>query len=129
MGAGRPDFRDRPGSGQGYPDRRGTCAGRDAGGRLEFLKELAASGLRSQTIAQRDFGVRRVLDEAGAAANGTLIVTEYSPDLQGDLTRAWNTSYSKHYGGDANIIAAQYYDALMLVAAEHQVKTDPQGWH
>jgi branched-chain amino acid transport system substrate-binding protein len=82
-----------------------------------FLKELAASGLQSQTIAQRDFGVRRVLDEAGAAANGTLIVTEYSPDLQGEPTRAWNTNYSKHYGGDANIIAAQYYDALMLVAA------------
>lgn len=82
-----------------------------------FLKELAASGLRSPTIAQRDFGVRRVLDEAGAAANGTLIITEYSPDLQGDVTKAWNTNYSKHYGGDANIIAAQYYDALMLVAA------------
>jgi branched-chain amino acid transport system substrate-binding protein len=83
----------------------------------EFLKELAASGLRTPTIAQRDFGVRRVLDEAGAAANGTLIITEYSPDLQGDLTKTWNTNYSKHYGGDANIIAAQYYDALMLVAA------------
>lgn len=83
----------------------------------EFLKELAASGLRSPTIAQRDWGVRRVLDEAGAAANGTLIITEYSPDLQGDVTKAWNTNYSKHYGGDANIIAAQYYDALMLVAA------------
>jgi len=83
----------------------------------EFLKELAASGLRSQTIAQRDFGVRRVLDEAGAASNGTMIVTEYSPELQGGLTQAWNTNYGKRYGGDANIIAAQYYDALMLVAA------------
>jgi branched-chain amino acid transport system substrate-binding protein len=82
----------------------------------QFLKELALSGLRSQTIAQRDFGVRRVLDEAAAAANGTMIITEFSPDIQGGVTRDWNSDYSKHYGGDANIIAAQYYDALMLVA-------------
>jgi branched-chain amino acid transport system substrate-binding protein len=82
-----------------------------------FLKELASAGLHAPVIAQRDFGVRRVLDEAGAAANGTLIITEYSPDLQGEPTRTWNTNYAKHYGGDANIIAAQYYDALMLVAA------------
>jgi branched-chain amino acid transport system substrate-binding protein len=82
-----------------------------------FLKELAAAGLQSKIVAQRDLGVRRVLDEAGAAANGTLIITEYSPDIQGEPARSWNANYSKHYGGDANIIAAQYYDALMLLAA------------
>jgi branched-chain amino acid transport system substrate-binding protein len=81
-----------------------------------FFKQVAASGLHSRVIAQRDFGVKRVLDEAGAAAEGALIVTEYSPDLQGPATQAWNAAYGNHYGGDANIIAAQYYDALMLLA-------------
>jgi branched-chain amino acid transport system substrate-binding protein len=81
-----------------------------------FLKQVASSGLHARVVAQRDFGVKRVLDEAGAAAEGALIVTEYAPDLQGPVTQAWNAAYGNHYGGDANIIAAQYYDALMLLA-------------
>ena len=72
--------------------------------------------MHARVVAQRDFGVKRVIDEAGAAAEGALIVTEYSPDLQGPVTQAWNAAYGNHYGGDANIIAAQYYDALMLLA-------------
>jgi ABC-type branched-subunit amino acid transport system substrate-binding protein len=71
--------------------------------------------VKTRVIAQRDFGFQRVLDEA-AAADGPLIFTEYSPDLQGPVTRDWNSAYRNHYGGDANIIAAQYYDALMLLA-------------
>lgn len=86
------------------------------------MKQVAASGVHARVIAQRDFGVKRVLDEAGAAAEGALIITEYSPDRQGPVTQAWNAAYRNHYGGDANIIAAQYYDALMLLA--EAVKTD-----
>ncbi len=45
-----------------------------------------------------------------------LFITEYSPEIQGGAAKAWNANYSKHFGG-ANIIAAQYYDALLLIAA------------
>ncbi len=86
-----------------------------------FFKAVAASGVHTRVIAQRDFGFQRVLDEAGVAADGALIFTEYAPDLQGSATQAWNAAYRNHYGGDANIIAAQYYDALMLL--EEAVKT------
>jgi branched-chain amino acid transport system substrate-binding protein len=81
-----------------------------------FLKQVKASGVQAQVIGQRDFGVKRVLDEAGPAAENALIFTEYAPGLQGHATQAWNAEYRKRYGVDANVIAAQYYDALVLLA-------------
>lgn len=81
-----------------------------------FFKQLKASGVPAQVIGQRDFGVKRVFDEAGSAADGALIFTEYAPDIQGPATKAWNAAYRKQYGADANVIAAQYYDSLILLA-------------
>ena len=91
-----------------------------------FLKQVGSSGAHAQVIAQRDFGVKRVLDEAGGAAEGAVVITEYSPDLQGAATKTWNAAYSRQFGGDANVIAAQYYDALMLVA--QALKTGGVSW-
>jgi branched-chain amino acid transport system substrate-binding protein len=81
-----------------------------------FLKQVKASGVQAQVVAQRDFGVKRVLDEAGKAAEDTVILTEYASDLQGEATQKWNGAYRRQYGVDSNIISAQYYDALMLLA-------------
>jgi branched-chain amino acid transport system substrate-binding protein len=81
-----------------------------------FFKAAKASGVQGQIIAHRDFGVKRVLDEAGGAAEGALIFTEYAPNLQSPATQAWNAAYRSRYGVDANVIAAQYYDSLMLLA-------------
>jgi len=81
-----------------------------------FLKQVKALGLQVPVIAHRDFGVKKVLEEAGEAANGTLIVTEYSPSLQGPETQAWVTAYRQRYGTEPNVIAAQYFDAVLLLA-------------
>ena len=81
-----------------------------------FFRQAKASGVRVQIIAQRDFGVRRVFEEAGDAAEGALIFTEYAPDVQGDLIKAWNAAYKKLYASEASVIAAQYYDAVLLLA-------------
>jgi branched-chain amino acid transport system substrate-binding protein len=56
------------------------------------------------------------LDEAGSAADGALIFTEYAPALMGQNTQAWAAAYKKRFGADANVIAAQYYDSLLLIA-------------
>ena len=45
-----------------------------------------------------------------------MIFTEYAPDIQGPPTKAWNAAYRKQYGTDANVIAAQYYDSLLLLS-------------
>jgi branched-chain amino acid transport system substrate-binding protein len=87
-----------------------------------FFRQAKASDIQGQIIAQRDFGVRRVFEEAGDAAEGALIFTEYAPDLQGDSTWEWNAAYKKLFASDANVIAAQYNDALLLLA--EAVKTD-----
>jgi branched-chain amino acid transport system substrate-binding protein len=81
-----------------------------------FLKQVRSSGVTAQVVAHRDFGVKKVFDDAGAAADGTLIVTEYAPALQSAATQAWAAAYKTKNGADANVIAAQYYDALLLLA-------------
>ncbi len=81
-----------------------------------FLKQVKSSGLQVQVIGHRDFGVKPVLDEAGAAAEGTLIFTEYAPALMSPATQTWAADYKKRFGADANVIAAQYYDSLLMIA-------------
>lgn len=82
-----------------------------------FFRQVKASGVEAQVIAQRDFGVKRVLTEAGGTAEGALIFTEWAPDLQSEASQTWNAAYKARFGSDANVIAAQYYDSLLLVAA------------
>jgi branched-chain amino acid transport system substrate-binding protein len=81
-----------------------------------FFKAWKAAGIDAQVIGQRDFGVERVFTEAGSAADGALIFTEYAPDLEGEATRRWNAAYRARYGSNANVIAVQYYDAILLLA-------------
>ena len=59
-----------------------------------FFKQVKASGVQSQVIGQRDFGVRRVIDEAAGAAEGALIFTEYAPRASGpDYPRTSNAGF------------------------------------
>ena len=81
-----------------------------------FFKQVKSSGLQVQVIAHRDFGAKSVLDEAGPGADGALIFTEFAPALMGPPTQTWAAAYKKRFGSDANVIAAQYYDALLLIA-------------
>ncbi len=81
-----------------------------------FLKQAAALPGHPQVIAHRDFGARPVLEEAGAAAEGILIVTEYVPALLGAERQAWARAFQQRYGAEPNIIAAQHYDAVLLLA-------------
>jgi branched-chain amino acid transport system substrate-binding protein len=82
-----------------------------------LLQRLRAVAPRVPVVVHRDFGTRRVLEEAGAAAEGVLIVTEYAPALGTDEQRAWAAAYEQRAGSEANVIAAQYYDAVLLLAA------------
>ena len=45
-----------------------------------------------------------------------MIVTEYIPALQDPDRQAWVRTYQERYGVEANVIAAQYHDALLLLA-------------
>jgi len=81
-----------------------------------FLRQVKGVGLRVPVIVHRDFGARRALEEAGETAEGVLIVTEYMPALLDPERQAWALAYERRYGVEANVIAAQYYDALFLLA-------------
>ena len=81
-----------------------------------FLRWVKALGLQAQVIAHRDFGTKRALDEAGGAAEGVVIMTEYIPALQEPERQAWARAYQERYGTEANVISAQYYDAVSLLA-------------
>ena len=85
-----------------------------------FFKQLKESGVHAQVIAHRDFGAPKALDESAGGADGALIFTEYAPDLQSQDTRTWASQYKERFKSDANVIAAQYYDALLLLAAAAQ---------
>jgi branched-chain amino acid transport system substrate-binding protein len=81
-----------------------------------FLRQVKARGLHARVIAHRDFGTRQALEEAGGAAEGVVIVTEYIPALQGPERQAWARAYQERYGIEGNVISAQYYDAVLLLA-------------
>jgi branched-chain amino acid transport system substrate-binding protein len=81
-----------------------------------FLKQVKARGIEALIVAHRDFGVKKVFEEAGEAANGVLIITEYVPALQEPERQAWALEYQQRYGTEASVIAAQYFDAVLLLA-------------
>jgi branched-chain amino acid transport system substrate-binding protein len=81
-----------------------------------FLRQVKALGIQVPIIAHRDFNARTVLNEAGDAAEGVLIFTEYMPALQEPDRQAWARGYEERYGAEANVIAAQYFDAVLLLA-------------
>jgi branched-chain amino acid transport system substrate-binding protein len=54
-----------------------------------FLRAVHAFGAEVQVIGQRDFGVPRVLGEAGDAAEGALIFTEWAPRSTTTLCCWW----------------------------------------
>jgi branched-chain amino acid transport system substrate-binding protein len=92
-----------------------------------FFKSVKAAGLKVQVIAHRDFGVKPVFDEAGASADGALIVTEYAPALMSKATQDWAAAYTKRFGSAPNVIAAQYYDSLLLLADAAKSGTNRAG--
>src|SRR5262249_47042526 len=81
-----------------------------------FLKQAAALPAHPVVVGHRDFGAKSVLEEAGAAAEGVLIVTEYMPTLLDAPRQAWAHAFSQRYGAEPSIIAAQHYDAVILLA-------------
>lgn len=81
-----------------------------------FLAQVKTLGIGAQVIGHRDFGAPAVLSAAGAAAEGLLIMTEYMPALMDARRQAWARNYQQRHGEEPSIIAAQHYDAVLLVA-------------
>jgi branched-chain amino acid transport system substrate-binding protein len=86
----------------------------DEGGPL--LRQVKERGIRAPVIAHRDFGAQTVIQAAGGAAEGVVIITEYMPMVQERERQAWAGAYQQRYGAEASVIAAQYYDAVLLIA-------------
>jgi branched-chain amino acid transport system substrate-binding protein len=82
-----------------------------------FLRQAKALTPDVLVIAHRDFGARAALAEAGEAAAGVLIVTEYVPGFLDRERQAWAQAFQRRYGAEPGIIGAQYYDAVLLLAA------------
>jgi branched-chain amino acid transport system substrate-binding protein len=89
-----------------------------------FLKQAAALPGHPVVIGHRDFGAKSVLEEAGAAAEGVLIVTEYMPALLDAERQSWAQAFRRRYGAEPSIIAAQHYDAVVLLV-EAMKRTGP----
>jgi branched-chain amino acid transport system substrate-binding protein len=92
-----------------------------------IFKTMKSAGVQAQVIAHRDFGAKTVLLEAGSAADGALIFTEFAPALMSKETQNWVAAYNKRFGSDANVIAAQYYDSLLLIAEAAKTGTTRAG--
>ena len=88
-----------------------------------FLKQVAALPGHPVVIGHRDFGAKSVLEEAGAAAEGVLIVTEYMPALDAER-QSWAQAFRHRHGAEPSVIAAQHYDAVVLLA-EAMKRTGP----
>ena len=81
-----------------------------------FLRQVKALGIHAMVIADRDFGTKTALQAAGHDADGVVILADYVPALHEPKRQAWARAYQERYGAEANVIAAQYHDAVLLLA-------------
>lgn len=109
------DFKEQLGR-AGAASAQAIVALGETGEAASFLKQARELGIRAPIFAHRDFGVRAVLRDAGTAAEGLHVFTEYLPATQEPDRQAWAKAYEARYGTEANVIAAQYFDAVLLLA-------------
>jgi len=81
-----------------------------------IIKQAKELGIKTQFIASSPVESRDVLEIAGELADGIIYPYPYDIKSQDKLQKAFRLKYEKRYGMMPNMLAANAYDALKILA-------------
>ncbi len=86
----------------------------------EIIPLIRRSGITAPILSGGSLDNERLIQQAGDAAEGLVVVSTFDPTAQGEKVAAFVKAYEKRFGSLPNRNAAQGYDALNLLA--HVIK-------
>lgn len=72
-------------------------------------------GLDQKVIGSNGFNSPEFINQAGEAANGSIVGTPWFPGRDSDLVRDFNASYEEQYGKQPDQFAAQAFDGINML--------------
>jgi branched-chain amino acid transport system substrate-binding protein len=81
-----------------------------------FIAEARKHGLTAPVLAGDALGTDALIRIAGAAAEGTVVATDFHPDEPGVQVKRFVAAYTSRYGAQPDVGAALGYDAVRLLA-------------
>lgn len=78
--------------------------------------ELRRRGVQAPLLGSDAVATPTYLQRAGAAAEGTVIVTPFHPDAPSPQARHFTAAFRRRYGADPDVGAALGYDAVRVLA-------------
>lgn len=90
-----------------------------------IVKKAREMGMTQPIIGNNGFNSPAYIQQAGDAANGTLVATPWNPERKSDKAQAFRKAYVAKYGHEPDQFAAQAYDAMYVMhqAAEQSGTT------
>ncbi|MGX7406619.1 amino acid/amide ABC transporter substrate-binding protein, HAAT family (TC 3.A.1.4.-) [Aerococcus urinaehominis] len=80
-----------------------------------IVKKAREMGLNQPIVGSNGFNSPEFIEQAGAAADGSIVGTPWFPDRDSDKVRDFNANYEAKYGKKPDQFAAQSYDAIYLL--------------
>lgn len=79
------------------------------------MKEARQLGFKGTFLTPNTIQSAATIQAAGAAAEGAVWTNEVAPDVNAPAYQAFLAAYKQRFGADADIIAANAYDCVMLL--------------
>lgn len=90
-----------------------------------IVKKAREMGMTQPILANNGFNSPAYIQQAGDAANGTLVATPWNAERKSDKAQAFRKAFVEKYGHEPDQFAAQAYDAIYVMheAAEKSGST------
>lgn len=97
-------------------------------GAANIVKQAQEIGLEAQIMGEEGYDSPKFFDLGGSATDGTIITTNLNRGSSLDATKTFLSEYQKKWGMQADMVAANCYDAIRLCAkaANDVGGTDPK---
>lgn len=80
-----------------------------------IVRKAREMGITQPIIGNNGFNSPAYIQQAGDAANGTLVATPWNPERQTEKAQAFRKAYVAKYNHEPDQFAAQAYDAMYLI--------------
>ena len=80
-----------------------------------IAKKTREMGMNQPIIGNNGFNGPAYIEQAGAAAEGTMVATPWNPDRKSDKAQAFRKAFIAKYGHEPDQFAAQTYDAFYIM--------------
>lgn len=80
-----------------------------------IVKKAREMGMTQPVIGNNGFNSPAYIQQAGDAANGTLVATPWNPERKTDKAQNFRKAFVAKYGHEPDQFAAQAYDAMYVI--------------